>query len=205
MDNDAYKALEDYFRAEVDIPDIFKTEEGAYFKSCISCNVDVVASGEPYMIERAIKRYAYMEGMEAVIFEYAICAKCAEKMRKSLSTESLQRMEKHFLEKANWDQKLELFNAEKQPTVDDFIGDCIFTGQKMDDKDINEYQLIGHFQGNKLRLDKMPFMMSALAAEEVSELLSAKTKDELDDFIDDNFGLPPEWKKALKERDFILV
>lgn len=204
-DENVYDALEDYFRRETDIPEIFKTEEGTYFKSCISCDVNVMETGEPYMIEKAIKRYSNMDGVEAVIFEYAICTRCAEKMRKSLSKESMQRLEKHFLEKANWDKKMELFNQEKQPVVNDFLGDCIFTGQSIDDENINEYQVVGYFQGDKLRLDRMPFMMCGAAADEIGELLSAKTKDELDGFIDDNFGLPPEWKKALKERDFIPV
>lgn len=204
-EDDIYEELESYFKHEADIPDIFKTEDGTYFKSCISCDVNVMESGEPYMIERAVKRYRNMDGVEAVIFEYAICSKCAEKMRKSLSRESLQRLEKHFLEKAHWDEKMKLFNNEKTLSVNDFVGDCIFTGKSLQDEDIDEYQVIGYFQGDKLRLDRMPFMMCSAAAEEIGELLSAKTKDELDGFIDDNFGLPPEWKKALKERDFVPV
>ncbi len=203
--DDIFEALEDYFKYESDIPDIFKTEQGTYFKTCISCDVNVVESGEPYMIEKAVKRYSNMDGVEVVIFEYAICSKCAEKMRKSLSRESLQRLEKHFMEKANWDGKMNLLSKEKPPKVADFIGDCIFTGKSINDKEIDEYQVVGYFQGDKLRLDRMPFMMCSAAAEEIGDLLSAKTKDELDGFIDDNFGLPPEWKMALKERDFVLV
>jgi hypothetical protein len=38
----------------------------------------------------------------------------------------------------------------------------------------------------------MPMLISSEAAEELSELLSQSTKDELDDFVSRNFGIPPE-------------
>lgn len=188
----------------VDIPNIFKTEEGAFFRECISCGIDVIGSGEPYMIERAIKKYKTW-GIENAIFEYAICLKCAEKMRLALSKESLQRIEKHFMENANWAAKLRLLRQEVMPNVEDFVHDCIFSGQKRSDEALEEYQVFAHCIGDKLVLDKPPFMISHAAADAMGELLSAQTREELDRFIDDNFGLPPEWKKALKDRDFILV
>lgn len=189
---------------EVEIPRVFKTEEGKCFTECISCGMDVLNSGEPYMIERALKKYKTW-GIENAIFEYAICMQCAEKMRKSLSKESLQRIEKHFMEKANWADKLQLLQQEESPDVEDFVRDCIFTGQERSDEELEEYQVFGYCQGDKLMLTRPPFMISHAAADAMSELLSDKTRDEMDGFIDDNFGLPPEWKKALKDRDLILV
>lgn len=189
---------------KVDIPPVFKTEEGAHFKECISCSANLLQNEEPYMIERAIKKYPAFN-IESTIFEYAICLKCAEKMRKTLSRESLQRMEKHFMENANWASKMELLNQEEPATVDDFVEDCIFSGKKRSDNDLDEYQVFAYCQGDKLILSRPPFMISNLAAEAMSELLSKQTRDELDGFIDENFGLPPEWKKALKDRDTVLI
>lgn len=191
-------------RFVVDIPEVFRTEEGELFNECISCGLDVIKSGEPYMIERAMKKYKTWD-IENAIFEYAICMKCAEKMRKTLSKESLKRIEQHFMEKANWDDHLTMLNDEEKPSVDDFVNGCIFSGQSRADEKLDEYQVFGYCQGDKLLLSRPPFMISHAAADEMSELLSEKTRDEMDGFIDDNFGLPPEWKKALKDRDVILV
>jgi hypothetical protein len=48
-------------------------------------------------------------------------------------------------------------------------------------------------------------MISGRAIEEIADQLSAETKDVLDDFIDQHFGLPPELKSLLKDRKLILL
>ena len=51
----------------------------------------------------------------------------------------------------------------------------------------------------------MPFIIGDEAMEEMQGLLSQKTQDELDRFVDDNFGLPPELKELLKDKPLVLV
>ena len=45
-----------------------------------------------------------------------------------------------------------------------------------------------------------PFLIGELAIEEMNELLSEETKGEMDDFMGDHFGIPPELRK-----DIILI
>jgi hypothetical protein len=48
-------------------------------------------------------------------------------------------------------------------------------------------------------------MISGRAIEEIAEKLSAETKEVLDNFIDQYFGLPPELKSILKDRKVIML
>ena len=48
-------------------------------------------------------------------------------------------------------------------------------------------------------------MISHEAIEEMQELLSPQTKDELDDFTKEHFDLPPEWREIIKNKKFVLI
>jgi hypothetical protein len=47
-------------------------------------------------------------------------------------------------------------------------------------------------------------MLSHEASNEIVELLSPATLDEYNRFVDDFFGLPPEFKKALKDSPVLM-
>ena len=71
-----------------DIPSVFRsTDTKKPFERCIQCNKYLLELDSEYLIEKAIKQYQGFEAKE-VIFEYAVCMDCAEKMRQSLSAES---------------------------------------------------------------------------------------------------------------------
>jgi hypothetical protein len=40
--------------------------------------------------------------------------------------------------------------------------------------------------------------------EEIQEILSAKTKEELDRFTEEHFGLPPEIREVINKKIFII-
>lgn len=188
-----------------DIPEVFRNEEGEYFDHCISCNNELLESEESYIIERAIKKYRKLN-TSIVIFEYAICIQCATKMNARLSEESLKNIQKFMSTKVRTSTSIfsKLDQAETF-NYTELLDKCLITGKNIDDDAVSEYQLIAHCEGNKLIPWEFPFMISGEALEEISELLSEKTRDELDDFIDDHFGLPPEWKEAIKKRDAVLI
>lgn len=188
-----------------DIPDAFRTEEGTFFKHCISCNNELIESDTEYIIERAIKKYPKLDA-SAVIFEYALCMTCAEKMHERMSAESMQRLREYV--QTHMQYKVDLFDRleEDQPIEPtELLHKCLITGRPIDDESVGEYQMIAHCKGNKLSPWEFPFAICGEALEGMSALLSEKTRDELDDFIDDHFGLPPEWKEALKKRDPVFV
>jgi hypothetical protein len=48
-------------------------------------------------------------------------------------------------------------------------------------------------------------MLSGEIMAELQELLSPETKEVLDGFIDQYFGLPPEGKELIKDRDLLFI
>jgi hypothetical protein len=50
-----------------------------------------------------------------------------------------------------------------------------------------------------------PYMLAGVVMAELQDLLSPETKEVLDDFIDQYFGLPPAWKELIKDRNLFLI
>lgn len=186
-----------------DIPEIFQPyDKSEHFSHCVSCNVYLLDENIEYVIEKAIRQYPEY-GTTDVIFEYAMCLKCTEKMRKELSEESLQRVEAYIMKQGNLIEQSQKLRDAHNWNVKDWLSKCAFTGQAIEDQ--SEYQIIAHCKGNQLVFSAMPYMISAQAMEEMSELLSQKTQDELNRFIDDNFGIPPELKKPIIDNPVVLL
>lgn len=186
-----------------DIPPIFRAHDtGSYLSRCVMCDADVLGSGQPYLIEKAIKEYPEY-GTRDTVFEYAMCLNCATEMRKRLSTDSVTRMEQFFSERTNLVERRQTLLEEEKLDVDDWVGSCIITDHRREA--LTEYQVCAQCQGSDMIYTYMPYMISSQALDEVQQLLSPQTKDELDDFIDNHFGLPPELKDLVKDRPSMLV
>lgn len=171
------------------------------FDHCIECDKYLLDDTTEYFIEKAVKKY---EGFSAhdVIFEYAICLSCAERMRKSMSKESMQSLERYFMENIKMENRIQLMNSDSSEPQD-WLNECMITGKSR--SDLNEYQLFAHCKGNKMILGQMPYLVSGETLEAVSELLSNETLDELDDFSRRHFGPPPELAKELPIRRVVMI
>lgn len=186
-----------------DIPTIFHsfTEEQT-FKQCISCNTNLLETDTEYLIEKAFRRYADFDTQD-VIFEYAMCLRCAERMRQELSTSSMRNIQDFF------DQRVDFYGRRQEMLYDHaldcdaWLNRCIVTGKPMDQ--LQEFQIYGHCRGDRFLFSYMPYMISHEAVDSMTGLLSEKTKGEIDRFIDDNFGLPPELKQPIKDHPFVLL
>lgn len=181
---------------EVEIPPVFKTsvsEEN--FSTCISCEKNLLENETEYVIEKIYQN-------SNVEIEYAMCIECVEETRKNFSEESLHRLNEYFEKRTdsifNHYNKLSTKNAE----VNEYISNCIFNGKSV--HQLKEYQLVAYCKGNKLLLSAAPYMVSGDIIEEVQELLSAKTKEELDRFMDKHFGLPPDLMEVIKNKKLIF-
>ena len=187
---------------KVEIPtEFYSFSSKSRFEHCIECDKFLLDDEVDYFIEKAIKKY---EGFSAhdVIFEYAICLECAEKMRKSMSKESLETLENYFLQNINPFKRLDLIESNSEETTD-WFNECLVSGKKLNE--INEYQLFAQCKGSQLILGQMPYMISGEILEKVSELLSKETKDELDNFSRRHFGPPPELEEQLPFRRVLIV
>jgi len=178
-----------------EIPDIFyQHDDGEPFSECISCGKTLLNDDEEYFIEKAIRNFPDIEAHQ-IIFEYAICMDCASKMRASLSQTSRVRVDQFFLKKI----------MERNPEKDlkNPLEYCLLSDRHKNDE--QEYQIYAHCKGNQINTSKGFFMLSGSILDEINDLLSQETKDELDRFWDDNFGVPPELKELFKTHRPVLT
>ncbi len=177
------------------VPKIFhNSDTKAPMSHCIDCDHDLTLGDRFYMVEKVFKRYPEMESVQ-VLFEYAICSVCYEKMKEGMSVESMFTLSNYMMNNTDlqgMQQRIDDFpnNPEKWMTH------CMVKGT--DVKELDEFQIGACCKGNELVTNFMPpFLIGGTAMEEITELLSKETKDEMDGFMDDHFGIPPELRKDL--------
>jgi hypothetical protein len=175
---------------------------GKPFDRCVVCEKHLLENGTQYVIEKAIKKYPGF-GAQDVIYEYAMCIGCTTRMREALSGESLVVIDQYFDARVNLVERRNRMLRTAGLNVDAWLSHCLLTGTPQED--LSEYQLYAHCDGPDMLFSYLPYMISAQALSDLSDLISAETKDILDDFIDEHFGLPPELKQLLKTRKSILL
>jgi len=187
---------------DVEIPKIFHNySTGDKFSKCIDCDRDLLDGETEYFIEKAIKSYKGFTATD-IIFEYAICINCAEKLRKQMSAESMQSIEQYFAENVDFIDRMQMMQA-NPGNPEAWMQKCLVKGTNTEE--LEEYQIYAHCKGGNLVTSHMPYMVSSMALDEVSNLLSQKTLDELDNFMDNHFGPPPELMEPLPNRRRLLI
>lgn len=184
------------------IPKAFHNfETGGPFERCIDCDVYLLDGEVEYFVEKAIKSYKDFTATD-VIFEYAICMNCAERMRKRMSKESMQSIQQYFTENVNFIDRMQLMQAHPN-NPEAWMQQCLVKGTQANQ--LEEYQVYAHCKGKKLVTAQMPYLISGKALDEISQLLSNETLDELDGFMDQHFGPPPELMEPLPVRRRVIL
>jgi len=185
-----------------DIPEEFLSyETGKPFSNCKICDRNLTDPDAHYIIEKAIRKYTGYKAWD-VVFEYAICINCAENFRSELSKESIDSIEKYFLK--NVDINKHRFRAnEEAPDISKYINQCLIKG--LNRNEMNEYQIYGECRGNQFLFGNMPYMICGQAMDEIADLLSDKTLDELDGFAGKYLGPSPELESLFKGRKLVLI
>ena len=177
------------------IPKLFySTDTKAPITHCIDCDYDLLNGDRYYIIEKVFKRYDQL-GTVQVLFEYGICNHCYDKMKDGLSDDSMFTLSNYMMNKTDimgMQRRIE----EHPGDPEQWLKNCMIKGT--DVSEMNEYQIGACFKGDRLVTNFMPpFMIGGAAMEEITELLSKQTKDEMDGFMGDHFGIPPELRKDL--------
>ena len=170
---------------EHDIPkEFYSFETNQPFERCIECGKYLLHGDTEYIIEKAVKSY---EGYSAkdTVFDYAICMDCAERMRNEISKESWEQMMRYFQENMDMQQRLEMQG--KSP--EEGLKNCMI--KKTNIINCREYQIYAHCRGGKLNMENPPYMISGEVMEELLPLLSEKTIDEMNGFMNKHFSPDP--------------
>lgn len=179
----------------MDIPkELHNSETDAPFQRCMSCDRDLLDGEVEYFVERIFRTVPDLDITEA-LFEYAMCMPCAESFRDQMSKESRERIEAYFIEGVQ---------RNRWKTLDEdgnTLGTCILTGKSI--SECSEYSYHAYCKGDQLMEVAAPYAVSDLAMDEISELLSAETADELDDFKGKYFTGPPELADLINPKRLI--
>jgi hypothetical protein len=188
---------------KIEIPKIFYSDtDDSPFKTCVMCGKDLLTGDEEYMIEKVLKTYPDHDFV-STIFEFAICTKCHSKMQQSMSEESMRNIQSFyndFIRKKGTDSivvDLSTFN------INNWLSKCFFTGKPVNE--MEEYQVVGVFKGDKLLLNKIPMVMGFETMEQMSELLSKQTRDEMNGFREKYLGPPPEISEIFHGKKLIML
>ena len=187
------------------IPELFQsTETGRPFERCSMCDqylLDEDASS--YVVEKAFRSYRGYEARETV-FEYALCFDCQLKLKAEFSRESMERIQDYFKERVDVAARREML-IEEAPDgleLDPWVSRCIVTGEPV--SEMEEYQVFCECDGPYMLYGYSPYSLGGAAVDEIVQLLSAKTLDELNGFADDVLGLPPELAELFTRRVVLL-
>jgi hypothetical protein len=162
-------------------------EEGPFAK-CTLCDETLLEDGTQYLIHKAFHR-------EEVIFEYAMCLPCRAKMQGELSVESIEAINAYMKQYEIEDRTGPMMEAHGTD-VSKWLSHCLVTGAPI--AEAEEYHYYAFCDGPDLVFNGLPIALAGNADEELNELLSQKTRDRLDGFVDEQFGLPPELRKPIK-------
>ena len=164
-----------------EVPRLFHSVEfEGPFKKCLNCKVPFDEMNVPHLINKSYR------GPEC-IFEYAMCQNCHLEMVQSFSEESRVSLEAFHLGRVNFDARSEKLEGNEHHT--DWLKECLTCGTEV--QHLKEYSIAAMAFESTMVFDPFPRMMCGSCEMELQEQLSAKTRDQWDGFIRDNFEGPP--------------
>jgi len=177
------------------IPEVFLAEDTKTpIDKCIDCEHDLLKGDRFYVIEKVFKRYPAIGKVE-VLFEYGICDQCYDKMKEKMSAESMQNLSNYMMNNTDFEGLHKRINEHPDDPIA-WLDRCMIKDTPIEQ--LSEYQMGAFFKGDRLLTNYLPpFMVGNAAMEEMNAVLSKETKDEMDDFMDEHFGVPPELRKDL--------
>ena len=186
------------------IPESFHSfGTGQPFKSCLVCEKNLTTSGLPYFIEKAYRKYPGYKAFD-VTYEFAMCMHCAENLRKELSISSQQKMQAYMESNIDFEKRRQaLSGLDPVNNMDPWFENCLITKEQIEGQ--NEYVLYGYFQGSHMMVSDFPYAIGPKAMDELTDLLSNETLDQMDDFMGKYFTGPPEVNELFKPRRPVLL
>ncbi len=190
-----------FLARRVPIPHLFESvEKEGPFTECLQCGQNLLDSGRQYVIEKVFR------GSEAII-ELAMCLNCRDESGQCMSAESAEAMQAFFDARVSFPGRIDELLVRREPdaepgAIDDWVDRCLFSGQPR--SEMREYQVVALCSGREIIRDFFPIMISGAAMKELAEVLSEQTKGWMDDFIETNFGMPPEFCEPPEFRPVLI-
>ncbi|MCF6359162.1 MAG: hypothetical protein L3J29_00185 [Cyclobacteriaceae bacterium] len=186
----------------IDIPLAFYPFESSKpFSECMVCGINLSLDTVDYFIEKAIKNNIEYQ-IEDVVFEYAICSSCAQNMQQSISKQSMENMQAFFANHHQFMSKIQAHQQGQGEPLEELLSKCSLHNEPI--IAMSEYMMFGHFRGDKMISTTMPYILGGKAMDELSEIMSNETIDEMNRFKNEYFGGPMELEDLWKGKPVFL-
>lgn len=185
-----------WFEDREEMPKELYTEEGKPFETCKQCGKSLLEPPVGYTLEKVFKRYPNVAEPQ-VLFEYAVCDDCAGDMRNEFSEESAKNLQDYFT------QSLMGRDDVEEQDIHTRLNTCLIKNSNLAQE--QEYAIVARGYGDQMLKSHYPFAIGLTAMDELAELLSEKTRDLLDDFVERNFTGPPEFEVVPPDGKWVLV
>ncbi len=183
---------------------MFSSDDDAPFECCIMCQRVLKEIGEPYMIEKSFVNHKDLN-LHEVKYEYAICMACAQKMHNQLSKDSRTAIEQFFSSRVDMQLRFLEFQQDEDLATDYDVWTKTSLLTEEPREELEEYVVYAMCEGDQMIYAGYPFVLSIETLEHLQSLLSKATKDILEGFMDDHFGLPPEIRRAIRDGELIFI
>ncbi len=180
------------------IPDIFySTDSKEPFKECMICSTPLYEGAIDYIIEKAFRNYRG-SNVRDVVYEFAMCHECMQKLYETYSEQSRKRLEEFLLNNTNLSSRRERLIEKEVFEINDWVGTCAVTGKPMDE--CETFQISGQFFGSLMAYTYIPWMISDEAADQMVALLSTETLGDIDDFYNKYIDLTSDFGKFFSKK-----
>lgn len=184
--------------------EFMNSDTGAPHTNCLMCNAVLAEEVQPYMIEKAVRYYPAVK-LTNVVFEFAICAKCAKQTEQQLSTHTKEQLRQYFGTHFKMDMRptWNAEEAEEHPfNIGEWIDHCAIKNLKR--SELHEYSIYARCIGDRIIPEMVPYMISGEAQDEMMQLFSNESLGFMDGFTDKYFSGPPEWKELFQGRPVLV-
>jgi len=171
----------------------FDTVKDLPFANCSKCDRFLLDDTVEYMIEKVLIP-------NDVLYEFAICSNCIISIQQEISEESLQNMQQFSEKELNKRiQKIDHMVNEDFETIKSKLGN------ENPGLSYENCNVMAFFRGKNLVEDYPAICVSTQALEKMQDVLSKKTKDSFDDFMDFIGDVPPGLEELFKTRKPVFV
>jgi hypothetical protein len=176
---------------EIEIPRLFYSEETDLpFERCIDCDRALLSPTDDlgfvsYQVSKVFVR-------NEAVFEFAMCADCQGRLHQEFSEETCEAIIQFCRE-----NMMGIFQSQHD-SFQETIAACVVCDRARED--CHRYSLGGLFSGMSLQLTPWPHIICDECESQVGELISQKTRDAWDRFVEEHFDSPPgmeidDWSK----------
>lgn len=170
------------------------------FSECIACKNSL--NENTYLVEKSFRQNPECDFRD-IVFEYAMCLECYEKLNTGFSEESARKMDAYMKTNIQWEERRKELWQGYPLDPERWTAECIVKGTSREE--LRVFQIAAVFSGSFMILSDLPLLFGGEALEEMGELVSSKTREEMDRMYDDFFGPPPELKKLLLDHKILFV